>query len=335
MLVTVIVPTYNEEHSIGRCLVSLLRQYGIGEDEYEILVIDGRSSDRTAEIVLGFAGFGSRIRLIDNPRRYRFYAWNLGCRVARGEYVAFISAHAVYGPDYLRACLDALRRTGADAIGPVQSAVGFTMLGNAIAWCMTSPFGVGNARFRFAQREQEVDSVFSMFLRRETFERLGGYDERIAFDEEGEFNYRLRAAGGRIVVSPRIRAQYFVCETLRGLARQMFCYGYWRRFTRALQPRAVPWRVYVPPALIAGLIGSMALAFTPVREAAMVLPLLYAGYVGAGVVSALVRIGILGAACVAVVLPCMHFSYGLGFLRGLITRTQQVLVGTPQRSLAR
>ncbi len=61
MKVSAIVPTYNEELSIGPCLTSLLQQRGV--DDYEILVIDGRSTDRTIDVVRSFPEFGGQVKL--------------------------------------------------------------------------------------------------------------------------------------------------------------------------------------------------------------------------------------------------------------------------------
>lgn len=323
MKVTAIVPTYNEERTIGECLTGLLQQRGV--DDYEIIVVDGRSRDRTVDIVRSFPEFGTQIRLLENPRRYQVYAWNIGFREASGEYVVLISAHTTYGRHHFQRCLEAIERTGADAVGPVQVAHGEGPLGKAIAWCMSSPLGIGNARFRFTEKEEEVDSVFSMFLRRDMWEKLGGFDERVAFDEDAEFSYRMRRAGGKIVVSPAIAVRYAVRSSLRGLSRQMFCYGYWRRFTQLLHPKDVPLRVYAPPALVAGLAMSLVLAATPLRVLALVLPFIYAVYVLIGVVGAIPKVGLASAACVAAALPCMHLSYGLGFWRALVTPQTRVL----------
>lgn len=332
-MISAIIPTYNEERYIGGCLDSLMQQAGI--DDFEVIVADGGSQDKTADIVRSFPEFGSCIRLIDNPRRFQVYGNNAAVTAARGEYITFLSAHAEYEPGYLRKCLDTIQRTGADVVGPVQVAAGTGLLGSAIAWCMSSPFGVGNARFRFTQREEEVDSVFLMFLRRETFLSLGGYDERIAFDEDGEFYNRLRARGGRIVVSPAIRARYFVRGTLHGLSRQMLCYGYWRRFTQALHPQGVPLRIYAPPALLAALAASLLLALGPWKVLAAIVPLAYAAFVLTATVIAVRKIGIAAAAWIPLTIPCMHLAYGIGFWRALFTPLRQVLAGRAPRTAAR
>jgi succinoglycan biosynthesis protein ExoA len=333
MKISAIVATFNEERHIGRCLSDLLDQRGL-RDDFEIIVIDGGSRDRALNVIRSFPEFGTRIRLIENPRRFQVYAWNIGWRAARGEYVAFIGAHCSYDASYLQGCLEAIERTGAEAVGPVQVPLATTPLGQAIAWCMGSPFGVGNARFRFTRQEEEVDSVFSMFLKRSTLERLGGYDERVAFDEDGEFNYRLRAAGGRIVVCPALGARYFVRDSFRGLARQMFCYGYWRRFTRVLHPRSVPLRVQAPPALLAALAASIVLALTPLRLAALAAPVAYAAFIAAATLSAVRSAGYRCAAWVPLVLPVMHLSYGAGFWRALLVPVRRVLAGPAQHGAA-
>jgi succinoglycan biosynthesis protein ExoA len=191
---------------------------------------------------------------------------------------------------------------------------------------MSSPLGIGDARYRFTRREEEVDSVFSIFMPRATFERMGGYDERIVLDEDGDFGYRLRAAGGRIVVSPSIEARYQVRGSLRALARQMFGYGYWRRFTQLLHRRRVPLRVFAPPLLVATLVISLTLAPTPYWAIAAIVPLTYLAYVIVAIRRARRDgMGWAAAACVGAVLPCMHIAYGLGYWRALLTPSRRVL----------
>lgn len=331
-MISIVLPVYNEERYVARCLRSLLAQVECGD--FEIIVVDGRSTDATATIVREFEEFGSKIRLLDNPNRFQVYAWNIGWRAARGDYVACAIAHADYDPHYLLACRETLERTGATAVGPVTLTRGAGVFGTAVAWCMSSPFGIGNARYRYTRVEEEVDSVFNIFTRRSTFEELGGYDERVPYDEDGEFNHRLRRAGGRIVVSPAPRVRYYVRDTLQGLARQMYGYGFWRRFSRVLHPEAIPWRVYVPPALTVGLALSLMLALTPLRGLAPVVPLLYAAFLGAAAFSASRVLRARSVLCVPVALTCMHVSYGFGFLRALFIAPERRLSGRIARTAA-
>jgi succinoglycan biosynthesis protein ExoA len=315
--ITAVVATYNEETHIGRCLAGLLAQQQV-EGEIEILVVDGMSTDRTIDVVRSFPEFGTKIRLLHNRRRLQVYAWNAALEEARGEYFAMILAHAEYRPKYFASCLDVMRRTGADAVGGVQRPCGLGLIGRAVAFSMASSFGVGNARFRYTNAEEESDTVFSIFTRCRTLRELGGYDERIPFDEDSDLNYRLRRRGGKLVVSPRIHVRYYVRESLKGLWKQMYCYGYWRRFTQLKHPGEVPLRVYAPAALLAALVLSAALAATPFRLLGAVVPLAYAAFL---LVALLTALGIARGAApgVPLVLATMHAAYGAGYWVALVT----------------
>ncbi len=315
--ISVVIATYNEERHIAACLDALLRQRSIA-GPIEIIVVDGMSRDRTRSIVHAYALREPDIRLIENPRRLQVFAWNAGWKAASGRYIALMSAHAHYSDTYLADCLDVLERTGASGVGGVQTPYGESALGDAIAWCMSSPFGMGNARFRYADREEESDSIFGIFTARETLERVGGFDERVAFDEDAELNYRIRAAGGKLIVSPKIGVRYHVRESLRALGKQMYRYGYWRRYTQLLHPERVPVRVYAPAALLSAFALSAVLAITPVRILGAIAPAFYGAFLGAAAATASRRIGA-RAALVPASLCVMHFTYGFGWWRGFFS----------------
>lgn len=315
--ITAIVATYNEAQHIGECLDGLLSQTGV-DGAVEVIVVDGMSTDATRQIVRSFPEYGNRVRIVENPRRLQVYAWNLGLREARGEYVAMIGAHAEYQRDYLASCLEVMHRTGATAVGGVQHPYGEGILGKAIAWCMSSAFGMGNARFRYTDREEETDSVFGMFVRRETLVRVGGFDERIPFDEDSELNYRLRRQGAKLVVSPSIGIRYHVRRSLKALGKQLFRYGYWRRYTQLLHADSVPLRVLVPPAFVASLLASALLAATPLRLLGAVVPAMYALFLAAAALRALPQTGV-AALAVPLALATMHASYGVGWWKGFFT----------------
>jgi len=314
--ITAVIATYNEEAHIGACLTSLLQQQGVNGD-FEILVVDGMSTDRTVDVVRSFPEFGTKIHLLSNPRKLHVFAWNLGLWHADGEFFAMIVAHAEYSPTYFAACLDVMRRTGAVAVGGVQRPCGKSLVGSAVAFCMGTPFGVGNARFRYMRVEEESESVFSVFTRCETLRRLGGFDECIPFDEDSELSYRLRRSGGKLITSPRILVRYYVRESFKSLWKQMYRYGYWRQVTHLKHPAAVPLRVLGPPALIAGFLLSAAALAAHHQTAALVVPAAYLLFVCAALFAALARIR--GAAfAVPFTLVTMHAAYGIGYWVALL-----------------
>jgi len=317
--VSVIVPVRNEERRIGRCLRSLAAQdYPRGR--FEVLVVDGDSTDgsrRAAEEVAQETGLP--MRLLSNPRRSTPCGLNAGIAQARGEIVARVDAHAEADPHFLSESVSALRDSGADVVGgPIRSA-GDGLVGGAIALAMSSPFGVGNAAFRYSREERYTDTVAFPAYRRSVFERIGLFAEDLEWGEDDELHYRLGDAGGRILLTPRIASTYYGRSSLVALAHQYFRYGRVKVEVLRRHPRRVRVRQLVPGAFVLGLAATGALATLRGR---FVLPLA----VLAGIYELTSLVASLRAAgrskrrylpVLPLAFACLHVSYGLGFLVGL------------------
>ena len=321
-LITAVVATFNEEKHIASCLRGLLEQRGV-EGQVEVLVVDGLSTDKTVQVIRDLPGIGSSVRLLENPKRLQVFAWNIGLKAAKGRYFVTISAHTEYAPDYLASCLEVIRRTGASSVGGVQVPVGDTRLGDAIAWTMQSPFGIGNANFRYSTMEQRVESVFGGFFEKSTIDALGGFDETNFFDEDDELNYRLRKLGGSIIVSPAIKVKYHVRSSLVALWKQMFRYGFWRRRTQLQHPESIPVRVFIPPLFVLALVVSLSLI--PLRPSiGLTIPALYVVYVlGASVFAIGQGRRISAAIFIPIALAVMHVGYGVGWWVGFFTHKRE------------
>src|SRR6516162_11541352 len=99
--ISVLVPVLNEEPHIQETVAAMQAQRFDGS--IELLFADGRSSDRTREILLELAASDPRIRVLDNPRRRTPSGLNVCLREARGQYVARMDAHTFYSDRYLAA----------------------------------------------------------------------------------------------------------------------------------------------------------------------------------------------------------------------------------------
>jgi len=84
--------------------------------------------------------------------------------------------------------------------------VGDTYWGQAIALSTSTPFGVGDSRFHYSEKEEFVDTVYMGTFRRDVFDRIGLFDESLVRNQDYELNYRLRAAGGCIFCTPAIKS---------------------------------------------------------------------------------------------------------------------------------
>jgi hypothetical protein len=192
-------------------------------------------------------------------------------------------------------------------------------IGRAVALATSSRFGLGNSKFHYSEDEELVDTVYLGAYRRETLERLGLYDENVAVNEDYELNYRLRRAGGRILLSPRIRSTYEPRPSLRALARQYFRYGRWKARVLRKHPGSLVWRQAAAPLLVAVLLASaVAAPFWP--PAGLALAVVAGAYAIACGAAAVVAVGgewpLLPFVLAA--FPTLHLSWGLGMWWGLV-----------------
>ncbi len=320
--VSVILPIRNEERHIRTCLRAVLAQ-DYPADRMEILVVDGLSTDGTREIVTAVAEEDPRVRLLDNPRRIVSTALNIGLRHARGDVIIRVDGHTVLEPDYVSQCVRHLAETGADNVGGPMRSVGTTYVGRAIAMATSHPFGVGDSRFHYSQVPQYVDTVYLGAYRREVFDRVGGFNEDLVRNQDYEFNYRLRQAGGRIFFTPAIRSRYYGRQTLRALAGQYFQYGGWKAQVVRRDPASTRPRHLVAPAFVLTLVAGIALAVAGWGRWLFSLPLaaLLLAYGSASLVSSLSvaqRHGWHHLPVLPLVFATLHVSWGLGFWWGLL-----------------
>jgi GT2 family glycosyltransferase len=224
----------------------------------EVLVVDGRSTDRTRAIVAELAATNPHawVQLLDNPHRIASTALNIGIRAARGEIIARVDGHAILAPDYLRRCVETLVATGADNVGGLMRPQGHGYVARCIALATRSRFGIGNSRFHYDERGGEVETVYLGCFRRSIFERIGLFDEGLVRNQDDELNDRIVAAGGRIWLSPHIRSTYVGRGSFRALWRQYYQYGYWKVRVLRRHPGARRLRHLAPAVLVASLSSS-------------------------------------------------------------------------------
>ncbi|MBZ0233142.1 MAG: glycosyltransferase family 2 protein, partial [Deltaproteobacteria bacterium] len=250
-LVTIAMPAYNEERFIEACIRSVQAQ-DYPADRIEILVADGRSTDRTREILAELAEEDPRIRVIDNPERLQAAGLNQLIREARGEIVVRMDVHCEYAPSYVRKCVETMEKTGADNVGGAQRARAKTAFQRALCAALTSPLGVGGAGYRDASKEGFVDTVFLGAFRRKIFETIGLYDPRAITNEDAELNQRLLESGGKIYLSREIEVHYYPRDSFQTLAKQYYKYGRGRARTLLKLGRFPTIRPAIPFLMVVG-----------------------------------------------------------------------------------
>ena len=318
-MISIILPIRNEGSKFRSSVDAILAQEDL-PDQIEVLIADGMSDDESRNIVGEYQQTFKNIRLIDNPGKIVPKGLNIAILQAKGDIIIRVDGHTLIAPDYVKKCVETLRRTDADNVGGCMTAVGATAFGKAVAIATSVSFGVGNSRFHYSTTEEEVDSVYMGAWHSEVFKRIGLFDEELVRDQDDEFNYRLREKGGKIILNPEIKSVYAVRSSPRSLFKQYFQYGFWKVRVMQKHPRQMSLRQFIPPLFVLGLIGSLIMAFTT-KWGWLVL----VGYTGLYLVANLAASFITAYQqgwkyfwLLPVAFTTLHVSYGSGFLVGLV-----------------
>jgi GT2 family glycosyltransferase len=268
------------------------------------------------------------LRLIDNPGRSTAAGRNCALRVSRGDIIIPLDAHTTASPTFIAAAVAALDRSGADCAGGPLRNQSHGPIGRAIALAMSSPFGVGNASFRYAEQEQWTDTLAFGAYRRQVFDRIGNYDETMDRGEDDEFNFRLVDAGGRLYLTPSVAVTYFTRSTFRGLWQQYFRYGRAKVAVLRRHPARIRVRHFVPGLFVGVLVGG-SIAGRRWRLARMAVAALGSVYTVSALMASIIALTkrrrpndpawavLRSLPLLPVAFATMHLAYGLGSWLGL------------------
>lgn len=316
------MPIRNEADFIERSLGAVLAQ-DYPRDRFEVLIADGMSTDSTREIVRRVAGDHREIpvHILDNPGQIVPTGFNAALAQAKGEIVVRVDGHAVIAPDYVSRCVEQLAISDAWGVGGPIETIGTNAFGETVALAMSSPFGVGDSAFRtIKDKMMIVDTVaFPAYIRR-AINTAGPLDEELVRNQDDEYNYRLRKLGGKILLAPDIKSQYYSRSTPRALWRQYYQYGFYKVRVLQKHPAQMRPRQFIPPLFALGVLAGAVLAsFRKSLRRLWIAGL--AGYVLANVAASVKLARANGWQHLKRLPPVffiLHFSYGLGFLAGLI-----------------
>lgn len=267
-LISVIIPSLNEERYLNRCLDSVFEQ-SYPSDCMEVFVVDGQSTDSSTDIVRNFMENHPNLHLLDNPQRYQSVAFNLGVGKSAGDVIIRLDAHTDYHPDYIARCVAQLKTGGYGNVGGrwLIKPGSDTIMGKAIALMNSSVFVIGGADFRVGTEKKLVDTVPFGAFPREVIAHIGGMDEGLIRGEDNEYNGRIRSAGFKILFDPEIISYYVSRPDLPSFLSQMYSNGKSIGILLRQSPFSVSLRHLVPLLFLLFLFtGSiMSFFFFPVR----------------------------------------------------------------------
>ena len=300
--VSFVMPVRNEEKYLADAVDAVFEQNPAGG--LELVIAIGPSEDATAEVASRLkAKHGNKLIVIDNPTGGTAAGLNLAIAESKYPVVIRVDAHSELSAGYAETAVEVLSTTGAANVGGMMVAAGESEFQKAVAFGYNNRIGLGGGAFHVGGRAGAVETVYLGCFQRSWLEKVGGFDPKWVRGQDWELNKRIRAAGGTVWFDPRLRVTYHPRSSWQALAKQFFQTGFWRGALTRQDPGSSSARYWLPPLLVvASLFGlPFSLYLLVIAFAAM----------NAASLQPATRLWLM------VVLPTMHFAWGLGFWWGL------------------
>ncbi len=319
---SIVIATRNEEKTIGKCIESLLAQ-NYPKNQYEIIFADGRSTDRTREIIQNYAKKtkSPKIILLNNPNIDSGSGRNIGIKKAKGEFIVQLSGHTAADKNLLKVLVGKLEKASQEvgAIGCMHRTpadAGF--LSKVFGTVMSSYLGgFGTSQIQ-PTKEMFVDSLSFCAFRKKVLLEVGLNDPNFKVGQDAELNIRIRKAGYKFLYTPKTFVWYYKRSSFSGFFAQMFRYG-WARAKMIKKHPDTSRIFYFAPAIFTLFLTGLILAALKNNLAQFLLTIFLILYCGAVLSSSVRR-----ADSVKFILAAFfaywieHLAYGIGFLYGAV-----------------
>ena len=319
MKVSVVIPCRNEEKNIEACIHAIYSNTFCDNNDVEVLIIDGKSTDNTIKILEQLKITHPRIKIIENIKQVTPVAFNLGVKNANGDYIQIIGARQIISDNYLEKAVSFLENNpDVWCIGGAVENIYENTTSEIISKAMDSPFGVGGGNFRILKKSTYVDTVGTPMYPKWVFDKIGYFDEALVRNQDDEFNYRVTSNGGKIYLNTEISIKYQVRAKYNKLYRQYYQYGYWKVYVNKKVGTITSIRQLAPAILV-----SLIIFGAPIALLNLMLSILYLFGImvylsGAIYFSTRKAKDVAEFFLIIYTFFILHFSYGLGYIKGII-----------------
>jgi len=319
MKIAVVVPCVNEKPYIAECIHAIFANRFEQAVEISVFIVDGMSDDGTREVVTGLKSQYPELYLVDNPIRFTPFAFNIGITSIEADYYQIVGARHILSDNYLQKSLSILDRDKSIwCVGGriINNYINHT--GEIIANAMSTTFGMGIGNFRTLSKSGFTDTVTSPMYPAWVFRKIGYFDEALVRNQDDDFNFRVTKAGGKIYYEHDIYLKYYVRGNFRNLYKQFFQYGYWKVYVNKKHKSVTTIRQLAPPLFVLFFFVSALLTLAGSFLAPLcwsILGLYFLLDIG---FSLKVSKSAKDFFQTLFIYPLMHFSYGLGYLKGIL-----------------
>ena len=241
IIYSVIVPAYNADRTISKCLSSLTNQ-SISQDAYEVIVVDDGSTDKTPDIIRQF-----QVRYLFQENSGPATARNKGAEEAKGEIILFTDSDCVPQSNWIE-----------EMTKPFDDPEVIAVKGGyrTEQRSLTARFAQieFEERFEMLKKAGSIDMVdtYSASFRRSVFLSLGGFDQSfpVANNEDTDFSYKMSNAGHKMIFNPDAVVSHLNHpHSIWRYARLKFWRGYWRMVVYRRYPEKMLKDSYTPQTL--------------------------------------------------------------------------------------
>lgn len=183
---SIIIPTLNEKHYIGRLLDSIVHQQT--HEVFEVIVVDGKSQDSTITVAQAYISRVNNLRVLVSAKRGISYQRNYGAKRSHGQILLFLDADTVLPKYFITNLMSRLPKTNyfVGTCFPLLNDLNFEILLLSI---ISYPIGI------LLSRIHKMTLGYCTVASREIHELIGGYDENIFYAEDTEYGRRALAHG--------------------------------------------------------------------------------------------------------------------------------------------
>ena len=253
----------NGQRTLPRLLEDLCGQ-DYPHNQIEVLLVDSMSTDSTRAIMEDFAAQHpdfKDIRVLVNPNRTLPCGCNVALKNYTGDAIVRVDAHASIPPEFISKNVRVLESGEMVCGGQRPNIIDeYSPWKRILLTAEQSMFGSSIASYRHSNQCRYVSSIFHGMYRREVYDKVGPYDERLARTEDNDMSFRIREAGFRICYDPEIVSYQHTRNSLQTMLRQKYLNGYWIGKTMGINPKCFSTFHFVPFAFVLGILFTTCLA---------------------------------------------------------------------------
>lgn len=318
------IVAYNEESFLPNLLNDMMLQK-YPHELIEIVLIDSGSTDSTKSIMEKFKESKNdfySIQILDNPKKIQAAGWNVAIRNFTGDVLARIDAHTKVTPEYSEQVMMNIKN-GEMVVGGIRPCV----IENTTPWSDTllqvenSLFGSSINSSRRGQKKRYVKTMFHAAYKREVFDKVGLFNEKLLRTEDNEFHYRIRKAGYNLYYDPNIVSYQYSRNNFKKMIKQKYENGLWIGLTFKVCSGCISVYHMVPVAFVLAIIVTSLIAVYGVWQLSFLMWIMYGFFAVINTVISGIKNGFhVFHILMPSIFLVLHISYGIGTFCGLLKK---------------